>query len=364
MLDALIQHQANAYRASTALVNEMNKQFTTESNAFVSSVRDILDELTEAEKRALTAGKYNTDRLKDFKEAFDAWYASISLGLPEFFLASATAYVAIESGFIAKLYEGEVDINADKVVSRFKTTPVASGALFDELFRDLAQSTRNQALYAIREGINSGLTNQEIIAQLRGKRTKVGDKYIYVGGIVEQTKDKIEANVRTARSALANVAYDDTYSALGYEYRMLVAVLDGRTTKLCASLDGMIWKYNDPAIRRPPLHFRCRSILMGVDKDGMIAGKRPFVAADKPLSKIPKDERGEVTGQVSANTKFPSWFANQDAKFQKDWLGESRYKLYKQGNYPIEKFIDPLGKEYTLKELEELDQEIFRKLKL
>ena len=364
MLDALIQHQANAYRASTALVNEMNKQFATESNAFVSSVRDILDELTEAEKRALTAGKYNTDRLKDFKEAFDAWYASISLGLPEFFLASAATYVAIESGFIAKIYEGEADINADKVVNRFKTTPIASGALFDELCRDLAQSTRNQALYAIREGINSGLTNQEIIAQLRGKRTKVGDKYIYVGGIVEQTKDKIDANVRTARSALANVAYDDTYSALGYEYRRFTATLDGRTTKICGITDGMIWKVGDPAMRIPPLHFRCRSILVGVDKDGNVAGKRPFVAADKPVSKIPKDQREGVIGQVSANTKFPSWFANQDTKFQKDWLGESRYKLYKQGNYPIEKFIDPLGKEYTLKELQELDQEIFKKLGL
>jgi SPP1 gp7 family putative phage head morphogenesis protein len=364
MLDALIQHQANAYRASTALVNEMNKQFTTESNAFVSSLRDILDDLTESEKRALTAGKYNTDRLKDFKQAFDDWYASIAVSLPDLFVASAAAYVAIESGFIAKIYDGVADITADKVVDRFKTTPVASGALFNELFKDLAQSARNQALYAIREGINSGLTNQEIIAELRGKRTKVGDKYIYVGGIVEQAKNKIEANVRTARSALANAAYNDTFAALGYEYRKFLATLDGRTTKLCASLDGTVWKVGDPALRQPALHFSCRSILVGVDKDGNIAGKRPFVAADKPLSKIPKDERGEVTGQVSANTKFPSWFANQDAKFQKEWLGDTRYNLYKQGNYTIDKFVDTLGKEYTLKELQELDQEIFKKLGL
>ena len=361
MLDALIQHQANAYRASTALVNEMNKQFTTESNAFVSSVRDILDELTEAEKRALTAGKYNTDRLKDFKEAFDAWYASISLGLPEFFLASAAAYAAVESGFIAKLYEGEADINADKAVSRFKTTPVASGALFDELFKDLAQSTRNQALYAIREGINSGLTNQEIIAQLRGKRTKVGDNYTYVGGIVEQTKAKIEANVRTARSALANVAYDDTYSALGYEYVKFISTLDGRTTLICSSLSNKVYKMSEPH-PTPPLHFRCRSILVGVNKDGNIEGKRPFVASDKPVSKIPKDQREGVVGQVDANVGFKEWFARQDSSFQEKWLGKKRYQLYKSGGYSIEKFIDPLGEKYTLDELRELDEALFKKL--
>lgn len=361
MLDALIQHQANAYRASTALVNEMNKQFATESNAFVSSVRDILDELTEAEKRALTAGKYNTDRLKDFKEAFDAWYASISLGLPEFFLTSAAAYVAVESGFIAKIYDGEADINADNVVSRFKTTPIASGALFDELFKDLAQSTRNQALYAIREGINSGLTNQEIIAQLRGKRTKVGDKYEYVGGIVEQTKDKIEANVRTARSALANVAYEDTYSALGYEYVKFISTLDGRTTLICSSLSNNVYKMSEPH-PTPPLHFRCRSILVCVNKDGNIAGKRPFVASDKPVSKIPKDQREGIIGQVDANVGFKEWFARQDSSFQEKWLGKKRYQLYKSGGYSIEKFIDPLGEKYTLDELRELDEALFKKL--
>ena len=363
MLDALIQHQANAYRASTALVNEMNKQFTTESNAFVSSLRDILDDLTESEKRALTAGKYNTDRLKDFKQTFDDWYASIAITLPVLFLASAAAYVAIESGFIAKIYDGVADITADKVVDRFKTTPVASGALFNELFKDLAQSARNQALYAIREGINSGLTNQEIIAELRGKRTKVGDKYIYVGGIVEQAKNKIEANVRTARSALANAAYNDTFTALGYEYVKFISTLDGRTTLICSSLSNKVYKMSEPH-PTPPLHFRCRSILVGVNKDGNIEGKRPFVASNKPVSKIPKSERGGLVGQVDANVGFKEWFAKQDSSFQKEWLGDTKFSLYRDGGYSIDKFVDHLGKGYTLKELQELDQEIFKKLGL
>lgn len=364
MLDALIQHQANAYRASTAVVNELNKQFTTSSNALVSELRDILDNLTNSEKAALTAGKYTTTRLKDFKSAFDEWYQSIAVTLPDIFLASSAAYAAYEVAFISGLYGGAVESNADDIVKAFKATPMAGGALFNDLFSDLAESTRKQALYAVRSGIQSGLSNQEIIAQLRGKRTKIGDSYEYVGGIVEQAKNKIEANVRTARSALANTAYDDTFTALGYQYKKFLATLDGRTTKLCASLDGEIWKADDPALRQPPLHFGCRSILVGVDKDGNIAGKRPFVAADKPISKIPKDEREGLAGQVNANTKFPTWFAKQDEAFQRSWLGDARYKLYKDGGYKIEKFLDPLGKEYTLAELKLLDEKIFKKLGL
>ena len=361
MLDALIQHQANAYRASTAVVNELNKQFTTSSNALVSELRDILDDLTNSEKAALTAGKYTTTRLKDFKSAFDVWYQSIAVTLPELFLASSATYAAYEVAFISGLYGGAVESNADDIVKAFKSTPIAGGALFNDLFSDLAESTRKQALYAVRSGIQSGLSNQEIIAELRGKRTKVGDSYEYVGGIVEQAKNKIEANVRTARSALANTAYNDTFTALGYEYVKFISTLDGRTTLICSSLSNNVYKMSEPH-PAPPLHFRCRSILVGVNKDGKLEGKRPFVASDKPVSKIPKDQREGVVGQVDANVGFKEWFARQDSSFQEKWLGKKRYQLYKSGGYSIEKFIDPLGEKYTLDELRELDEALFKKL--
>ena len=53
MLDALIQHQAYSYRASTQAVNELLGEFTSSSNQFVSQLRDLLDELTDAEKNEL-----------------------------------------------------------------------------------------------------------------------------------------------------------------------------------------------------------------------------------------------------------------------------------------------------------------------
>lgn len=47
------------------------------------------------------------------------------------------------------------------------------------------------------------------------------------------------------------------------------AVLDGRTTEVCANLDGKIFRMGDSDLSRlaPPLHFNCRSILVPVTPD-------------------------------------------------------------------------------------------------
>jgi hypothetical protein len=141
-------------------------------------------------------------------------------------------------------------------------------------------------------------------------------------------------------------------------------VLDGRTSKKCAFYSNKVYSIDEPH-PVPPLHPNCRSLLIGVsDKEGKLEGKRPFVASDKPVSKIPKDQRSDVIGQVDANVGFKSWFNKQDAGFQEDWLGKTRFKLYRDGGYSIDRFVDPTGNELTLAELKEIDARIFKKLNL
>lgn len=363
IIDALIQHQTNGYRASTKVVNELQQQFSTSSNVLASKLRRILDELTESEKIALTSGKYTTDLLKELKTSFDDWYQSITVSIPDTFAVSAVALATYEANFISKLYGDEKDISGTKVWDAAKKTPVVGGALFDELFKDVAESARKQAMYAIRSGIDSGLTNQQIISQIIGKRTKVGDKYEYVGGIVDKTKNQIDAEVRTARTHVAQVAYEETYKALGFTHLKFISTLDGRTSKTCMSHSDDVYPI-DSAHPRPPLHYNCRSILVGVDADGKLSGKRPFVADSRKVRDIPKDQRDGIIGQVDANTTFKSWFAQQDEDFKREWLGKSRYKLYAEGAYSLDRFVDPIGREYTLKELELMDKKIFKNLGL
>lgn len=354
LLEVLTQHQAYLYRASSQSVNELLGLFNDDTNAMLSKLRDLLDELSDSEKIALAGGKYTTSNLKEIRDLISQWFSSVNSSLPEAFAVSATAMGVYEANYIAKLYGAKISKpDGEKLFSAAKKVPLAGGALVDDLLSRIAESARQKVEYAIRDGISTGKTNQEIIQRIRGtKRLNFED------GLLNSTKSDIDRTVRTIRSHVANQAYLDSYKKIGFEYVRFVSVLDGRTSKLCASLDGTIWEMNDPSKRVPPLHPHCRSILVPVDKDGRLAGERPFVMDERPVKDIPKDERSQLIGQLDANTTFKEFFGKTDDFFQKEWLGPKRYKLYKEGRFDFDKFYDPEGKLYTLEELKILDEKI------
>ena len=366
MLDALIQHQVYSYRASTKVVNDLNSEFNTASNSFVSKLRDLLDDLTDAEKEALTIGKYTTDNLKEVKALFDDWYQVVSVQLPDSFSVSAVALATYEAAYISKLYGEEIALDGEKIYKSAIKKPIVGGQLFDDIWKNLAESTRNKALYAVREGIQSGLDTAQIVQELRGQRVKqASGKFEYVGGIVDDTKSRIDAATRTIRSHVSQIAYEDTFKALGFDYVKDIVTLDGRTSSTCQGVAARdLIQPIDNITFKPPYHFRCRTVQIGCNKDGRIDGKRPFVADTRSVKNIPKGERKDIIGQVNANVNYPEWFSKQSAVFQKEVLGPTKYDLYKNGGFTFDKFVDPLGKPYTIKELKALDAATFRRLGL
>jgi len=360
MIDALVQHQANAYRLNTGEFNNLYALFRKESNNVFNQLLILMLDLSDAEKTALSQGRYTTSDLKEIKTLFDDLYSSVATTVSDTFALSAVSYALYEANFTAKLYGESVDLTGESIVKNATKTPLSTGQLVDDVWKDLAEKVRKKAMYTVRQGIVNGNTTQQIVSELKGR--KVGGEY--VGGIVEQSRSALEANVRTLRSHVANSAMQDTFDILGYEYKKFLATIDGRVSKICASLDSKVWKSNDPNLRQPPLHHNCRSILVGTDKDGSMLGKRPFVEDNRPVSKIPKSEREGIIGQIDANTSFPQWFKTADSSFQLEWLGPKRLKLYQDGKFTLDKFIDPLGRQYTLKELKALDSAVFKRLGL
>ncbi|AQZ81567.1 phage head morphogenesis protein [Acinetobacter calcoaceticus] len=360
LLEVLTQHQAYLYRASSQSVSELLGLFNDDTNAMLSKLRELLDELSDSEKLALAGGKYTTSNLREIKDLISQWFVSVNTSLPEAFAVSATAFAVYEANYIAKLYGGKIKKpDGEKLYSAAKKVPLAGGALVDDLLSRIAESARQRVEYAIRDGISSGKTNQEIVQRIRGTK-----RLNYEDGILTSTKADIDRTVRTVRSHVANQAYLDSYKQIGFEYVRFVSVLDGRTSKLCASLDGTIWEINDPAKRVPPLHPHCRSILVAVDKDGKLVGLRPFVMDERRVKDIPKDERDQLIGQLDANTTFKDFFKKTDDFFQKEWLGPKRFKLYKEGKFDFDKFFDPDGQLYTLEQLRKLDEKTFKELGL
>lgn len=360
LLEVLTQHQAYLYRASSQSVNELLTIFNVESALMLAKLRDLLDELNDSEKAALAAGLYTTTNLKEIRDLISGWHTSLTSSLPEAFAVSATAMAVYEANYTAKLYGGNIKkLNGEKLFTAAKKVPLVGGALVDDLLSKIAESARQKVEYAIRDGISSGKSNQEIVQRIRGTK-----RLNYEDGLLTSTKSDIDRTVRTVRSHVSNQAYLDTFNKIGFEYVRFVSVLDGRTTKLCASLDGSVWEVNDPAKRVPPLHPNCRSILVPVEKDGRLAGERPFVMDEQPVKDIPKEERSQLIGQLDANTTFKEFFSKTDDFFQKEWLGLKRYKLYKEGKFDFDKFFDPEGRLYTLDQLRKLDEQTFKELGL
>ncbi|SSS47032.1 phage putative head morphogenesis protein, SPP1 gp7 [Acinetobacter baumannii] len=360
LLEVLTQHQAYLFRASSQSVNELLTIFNDESAVMLTKLRDLLDELNDSEKVALAGGQYTTTNLKEIRDLISQWFTTINTSLPEAFAVSATALAVYEANYMAKLYGSKIKKpNGEKLFTAAKKIPLVGGALVDELLSKIAESARLRVEYAIRDGISSGKTNQEIVQRIRGTK-----RLNYEDGILSSTKTDIERTVRTVRSHVANQAYLKSFDQIGFEYVRLVATLDGRTSKLCASLDGSVWEINDPAKRVPPLHPNCRSILVPVEKDGRLVGERPFVMDERRVKDIPKDERSQLIGQLDANTTFKEFFKKTDDFFQREWLGPKRYKLYKEGKFDFDKFFDPEGRLYTLNQLRKLDEQTFKELGL
>lgn len=365
LIDALSQHQAYLFRASSQSVNQLTALFNKLSNKQLMRLGEVLNDLSDTERKALQGLNFSSKSkasrsLEEIKVILSEWFKSIDTELSLDFEKSALQLAIYEATYTASLVAGTAAvIDAEKIYKTIKKTPYAGGQMMDYLFSDIASSLRKKVEYAIRDGVSQGLSNQQIIQKIKGRKS-----LNYSDGILQAERYAIERQVRTARSHISNTSYLETYKALGFTHIKFVSVLDGRSSFTCANLDQTTWEIDDPKIRRPPLHPNCRSTLIGVDTDGNLGGVRPFVADERKVAKIPKDQREGLIGQVGANTKFSDWFEGQDEDFQRNWLGSTRFELYRKSDFPIDKFVDPIGRKYTLDELRKMDEKIFRNLGL
>jgi SPP1 gp7 family putative phage head morphogenesis protein len=117
----------------------------------------------------------------------------------------------------------------------------------------------------VTEGIRSGASVKDIVKMIDDSLQMYDTTY---------GKPQIETIVRTVTSSGYNEGRLRQFGTIadeiiGYEFS---AVLDGRTTELCSSLDGKILKPNEVNLYNAPLHYNCRSLLIPIFKDDKFDG--------------------------------------------------------------------------------------------
>ncbi len=105
------------------------------------------------------------------------------------------------------------DLEGEQLYQSIKRVPLAGGALVDESLAQISENALQRIEYAIRDGMNTGMTPQQIIKRITGtKRLK------YEDGLLNSTKIDIERIIRTLRSHISNQVYLYNFKNFNFEY--------------------------------------------------------------------------------------------------------------------------------------------------
>ena len=143
-----------------------------------------------------------------------------------------------------------------KVIQRPITT---DGQLLEPWIKDYSDREVKRVNDAIRAGWSQGKTNQQLVQQIIGTKSKN-----YKDGILETTRRNASTVVRTSVQHAASAARQETREAnqdviAKYEW---LSTLDSVTSTICRSLDGQQFEFGKGPI--PPVHPNCRSTTIPV----------------------------------------------------------------------------------------------------
>jgi SPP1 gp7 family putative phage head morphogenesis protein len=239
-----------------------------------------------------------------------------------------------------------------------------NGETVNKAFRGIAASSQEKLALAIRSGVFSGETTQQIARRLVGDLNfadfgPLSVKQLAASGgeLTKLANHQIQTIVRTSVNQVQNQASQAVYAANSkvapkYEY---VATLDSKTTPICQRLDGQQFAYNKGPT--PPQHFNCRSTTVPVvDFDGL---QKKYPRLEKP-PETALDTRPSITGRVPQNVAYGDWLLNQKKDLQIKTLGnEQRVRFFKRlankkgssGQKALRQIIRSDGTEKTLDQI-------------
>lgn len=221
------------------------------------------------------------------------------------------------------------------------------GKLLAPFISDWSRAEVAAVTGAIRQGAFEGQATSQIIQRIRGTRAAG-----FADGLLDVSRRHAEAVVRTSVQHVASVARLQTWEAnadivTGYRW---VSTLDSRTTPICRSLDGRLFKVGKGPV--PPAHINCRSSTIPELSDEFA-----FLTEG--------EQRSSIDGPVDGSITYYEWLRRQPAAFQDAALGPARARLFRDGGLSAERFaelqLDRNFQPLTLDEMKTLEPLAFRR---
>lgn len=300
VVDNVLKHQIYFERYKTAEANKLLK--------IIDDANKTIKELVKETKSIPTKKRY-TEISKQLNDIAKEARARIE----ETFSQNSKDFIDSEINWQIDMLKENIGI--DKAFILPSGSQVYNAVVFNPYTEKLTYKTFLDGIQAglyetwdatLRTGYLTGMTTQQIVSYVLGKAENPGS--------IEGLRNSVMRNTRTALQAVAYETRKAVYEKnsdifTGYKW---LATLDRRTCLSCASLDLKVFKSIKDAPSQP-LHHNCRCTLLpiieGIDVEG---------------------QRESEDGYVDEKLNYENWLKKQPVEVQKEILGLSRYKLFKE----------------------------------
>ena len=298
----------------------------------------------DGRKRLLAA--IEEQHVKTFREAYNTSKRSL-LDLVTDQISYAYQNIEVAAGKIWETQRPQKRVAEEIVLER----PIYGDRTLAAGWAGVSDGEKKRIEAVIRKGIAENNTIDEIALAVRK------------GNIHTITRGQSRGLVITAITSVTTQADHEVYKAnktalRGWQY---VAVLDSRTTPICAARDGMIFDIGDTR-HLPPAHFHCRSTTIPVMKSwedmANLAGAAHVRRQN--LQGLSKKEIAYYDGQTPLRETYSDWLKRQPSDVQLRHLGDhQKVNLFNSGGLTLDKFTNDAGNSIGIKELRALSDSTY-----
>lgn len=319
-----------------------------------------LQTLLEQTRETIRSGyrKINADHLSDMKDL-----AAVE---SDFAMLAVNSAVKVELASTALPPAAVKSIASDILIE---------GAPSSDWWARQAADLQARFTDQIRRGMLAGESLGQLAQRIRG--TKAAGYKDGVMGIPTQSAEKL---IRTSVQTVANDARFETYRLNDDVVRGVqwVATLDNRTSIICMALNGKVWDLDKKPVGHkqpwpgPTAHWNCRSTQIPVLKSWDELAAEGFDVPqpdeskvnklfkqnlkdmgfdDAEISKIIRDGRSSMDGQVAKDLTFDAWLRRKPKAMQNEMLGETKAELWRQKKITLAEMIDQKNRPLTIDEI-------------
>lgn len=222
----------------------------------------------------------------------------------------------------------DVALAPDATLEALVSQPVVLGGIASDFWKKQGDELSAKFAREMQLGVSGGESIGDLMSRVRGSKARG------LPGIMEVSRRDAESLVRTSVNSIANEAHMTVMlqNADVIEGVQHVSVLDSRTTVLCAGRHNRMWKLeglepigHDLPFAKPPLHWRCRSIISSV-----------LNVAEPPPS-----------------LDFKDYFDGLAEADQNEIFGVGRAQLFREGRISQKDLLSTAGRPLSLRELRE-----------